>query len=182
MHRNAALRPNVSRWLLIAAMSAALAACSASAAAAPSARPTTNPTPSPTSPAAATTAPATPLPSGPVDYAEWVARQGFGGSSGLRQLVNDVTWIQSNPTQATLFDIDDGLKRADRLRTWLDDHEPTACWADYHVTVRAALGRIVDGLTAVHDAKAAGKLVPSEIAAQLVTETQAAWQLAAPAC
>ena len=181
MHRNAALRPNVSRWMLIVAMSAAVAACSASAAA-PSTRPTTNASPSPTPRTAATSAPASPLPSGPVDYAEWVARQGFGGSSGLRQLLNDVNWIQSHPTQATLFDVDDGMKRADRLRKWLDEHDPTACWADYHVTVRAALGRIVDGLTAVHDARAAGQPVPGDIATSLVTETQAAWELAAPAC
>jgi len=197
MSTSAARRPSRRGWLLILAASAlALGACSgrpggagpsATAATAPTqslATPTPEPTasPQPSSPAAEASASAAPAASGgPVEYAAWVERQGFGGSSGLHQLLNDVTFLQANAYSATLFDVDDGAKLADHLAAWLDQNPPTACWADYHAAIRSDLGKIHDDFVPIHDNVAGGHSIPGDVATALVTEVQAAFDTAAPA-
>jgi len=197
MSTSAARRPSRRGWLLILAASAlALGACSgrpggagpsATAATAPTqslATPTPEPTasPQPSSPAAEASASAAPAASGgPVEYAAWVERQGFGGSSGLHQLLNDVKFLQANAYSVTLFDVDDGAKLADHLAAWLDQNPPTACWADYHAAIRSDLGKIHDDFVPVHDNVAGGHSIPGDVATALVTEVQAAFDTAAPA-
>ena len=197
MSTSAARRPSRRGWVLILAASAlALAACSgppggagpsATAATAPTqslATPTPEPraSPQPSSPAAEASASAAPAASGgPVEYAAWVERQGFGGSSGLHQLLNDVKFLQANAYSVTLFDVDDGAKLADHLAAWLDQNPPTACWADYHAAIRSDLGKIHDDFVPVHDNVAGGHSIPGDVATALVTEVQAAFDTAAPA-
>jgi len=197
MSTSAARRPSRRGWLLILAASAlALGACSgrpggagpsATAATAPTqslATPTPEPTasPQPSSPAAEASASAAPAASGgPVEYAAWVERQGFGGSSGLHQLLNDVKFLQANAYSVTLFDVDDGAKLADHLAAWLDQNPPTACWADYHAAIRSDLGKIHDDFVPIHDNVAGGHSIPGDVATALVTEVQAAFDTAAPA-
>ena len=111
---------------------------------------------------------------GPVDYAAWVERQGFGGSSGLNQLLNDVNFLQANAYTATLFDVDDGAKLADHLATWLDQNPPTACWADYHAAMRTPSARSTTTSSPAHDNVAGGHSIPADVATKLVTEAQAA--------
>ena len=197
MSTSAARRPSRRGWLLILAASAlAVGACSgptggagpsATAATAPTqslATPTAEATASsqPSSPAAEASASAAPAASGgPVEYAAWVERQGFGGSSGLHQLLNDVKFLQTNAYSAKLFDVDEGAKLADHLSTWLDQNPPTACWADYHAAIRSDLGKIHDDFVPVHDNVAGGHSIPADVATALVTEVQAAFDMAAPA-
>jgi len=196
MSTSAARRPSRRGWLLIlAAGAAALGACSgppggagpsataATAATQSLAAATPEPTASskPSSPAAEASASAAAASGGPVEYAAWVERQGFGGSSGLHQLLNDVKFLQANAYSATLFDVDDGAKLADHLSTWLDQNPPTACWADYHAAIRSDLGKIHDDFVPVHDNVAGGHSIPADVATALVTEVQAAFDMAAPA-
>ena len=197
MSTSAARRPSRRGWLLIlAATAVALGACSgppggAGPTATPATPPTQSPVPStpeptaspqPSSPAAEASASVAPAASGgPVDYAAWVERQGFGGSSGLHQLLNDVKFLQANAYAATLFDVDDGAKLADHLATWLDQNPPTACWADYHAAIRSDLGKIQDDFVPAHDNVAGGHSIPADVATKLVTEAQAAYDMAAPA-
>ena len=197
MSTSAARRPSRRGWLLILAASAvALGACSGPpGGAAPSATPVSAPTqspvaatpeptasPQPSSPAAEASASAAAAASGgPVDYADWVARQGFGGSSGLKQLLNDVNFLQANAYTATLFDVDDGAKLVDHLATWLEQNPPTACWAEYHAAMQTALGKIHDDFVPAHDNVAGGHSIPADVATKLVTEAQAAFDMAAPA-
>ena len=197
MSTSAARRPSRRGGLLILAASAlAVGACSGpTGGAGPSATAATAPTQSlatptpeatassqPSSPAAEASASAAPAASGgPVEYAAWVERQGFGGSSGLHQLLNDVKFLQTNAYSAKLFDVDEGAKLADHLSTWLDQNPPTACWADYHAAIRSDLGKIHDDFVPVHDNVAGGHSIPADVATALVTEVQAAFDMAAPA-
>jgi hypothetical protein len=128
-----------------------LGCAAATGAAAPAATPAAKPTT-----AAAPTHAVTATPAGPTEYALWIERQGFGGSSGLRQGVNEAEWIRDHAFGATLFDVEDSAKHADRLARWLDEHAPTECWAEYHATVRATLGRLLDAYAAAHDPRGRG--------------------------
>jgi len=178
-------------WILIMTTTAVALAAGAGGSGTPIPTATASPvpvtpaaTPSPEPSAAAVDPSANPSPApsgGPVDYAAWVERQGFGGSSGLHQLLNEVQFVQRDAFTITLFDLDTGARLADHLAGWLDQNPPTACWADYHAAVRAALGKIHDGYAAAHDAVAGGHSVPADVAAALVTETQAAFDMAPPA-
>jgi hypothetical protein len=123
---------------------------------------------------------AAPSAGGPVDYALWVERQGFGGSSGLRQVLKGANWIRDHSFEATVFEVDDELGYATRLATWLDEHPPTACWTEYHAIVRATLDRVLDAYAAAHDARAAGEGIPLEVGETLVAEAQAAFDVPAP--
>ena len=159
-----------------------LVACAAtSGAAAPTDRPATEPTPRPTPALPSAAADATTAPGGPADYALWVERQGFGGSSGLRQVLKGATWIRDHAFEATVFDVDNEMGFADRLAGWLDKNPPAPCWADYHAAVRATLDRLLDAYGAAHDARVAGHSVPIEVGATLVAEAQSAFDLPAPA-
>jgi hypothetical protein len=130
-------------------------------------------------PTASPTAAATPD-IGPADYATWVEIQGFGGSSGLREILKAAHWTQDHPTEGSAFDISEDMRLVDYLAAWLDAHDATACWAEYHATMRAMLDRIHDAFSAARDARAAGNMVPTEVGVQLVTESEAAFNLAAP--
>jgi hypothetical protein len=169
-----------SNLLVTLTLTAGLAACTG----APQAPPPTDVPAPPSGPAvveptASPTAPATPD-VGPADYAAWVEIQGFGGSSGLRQVLKEAQWIQDHPTEGSAFDIGEDMRLADDLAAWLDAHDATPCWAEYHATMRGMLDRIHDAFSAAHDARAAGKAVPLEVAAQVVSESEAAFNLAAP--
>jgi hypothetical protein len=160
----------------------ALAACTGSAGAAvskASSAPVSAPAVAPSVAASPAAAPAA-SPGGPVDYAAWVERQGFGGSSGLHQVVNEVHFLHDRPVEVTQFDLDNGLRLVDHLATWLDENPATACWADQHATIRAALGRLHDGYSAARDAAAAGKYVRVEVTKALVEQAEAAYALPAP--
>ena len=181
------LRPRPAIALLAAAVM--LTACSG-AASAPSAAigPTTRPAPTATAAATAsaiaTQAAATPEASasgGPVSYDAWVERQGFGGSSGLKEVAKETNWMRDHPVEVTPFDIQTTQRFIDHLASWLDENPATPCWADYHDTVRAALGRMHDGYITAHDARAAGKQVPADVVTALVTDAGNADALPAPA-
>jgi hypothetical protein len=118
---------------------------------------------------------------GPVNYAAWVDRQGFGGSSGLKEVAKETNWMRDHPTEVTAFDIQTTLRFVDHLATWLDENPATACWSEYHTTVRATLGRMHDAYTTAHDARAAGNLVPTDVVTSLVTDANAADAMPAPA-
>jgi len=142
-------------------------------------RATTAATHKPAQPSSA--AGATASPGGPVDYALWVERQGFGGSSGLRQVLKSANWVNENAFRATVPDVETEMGYAERLAGWLDEHPATPCWAKYHATVRATLDRVLAGFAAARDARAAGHGVPLEVGATLVLEAQSAFDLPAPA-
>jgi hypothetical protein len=118
---------------------------------------------------------------GPVDYAAWVERQGFGGSSGLNEVAKETRWMQDNPTAVTPFDIQTTQKLIDHLAAWLDENPAAACWADYHATVRATLGRMHDAYITAHDTRAAGNYVPADVVTALVNDAEAAFGIPAPA-
>lgn len=172
------------RFLIGAALAITIAGCTA-------AQPQTPSAVAATATSAATPQSSTPGPgesvaasadasSGPVGYEAWVERQGFGGSSGLRQAINDAQFIKANAYTVTAFDVDDGARRIDLLAAWLDEHPPTACWADYHAAMRSALGRAHDGYVSAREARTAGTSIPTDVAAALVDEIQAAYDVAAP--
>ena len=169
-----------------------LGACAATSGAAGPAR-STAPTAAASNPgattAAATEKPATPSPvaaataspGGPVDFALWLDRQGFGGSSGLRQVLKSANWVNDNGAFASASDVEIEMGYAERLAGWLDAHPATACWADYHAAVRATLDRVLAGFAAARDARAAGQPVPLDVGATLASDAQAAYDLPAPA-
>lgn len=136
----------------VVAASLLLAACGGSAPAAP-AQPT--PQPSPTT-------------SGPTDFAAWIARQGFGGSSGLNEANKLILWIGDHPDQITVAMLDQEEIPAVRgLSTWLALHPPTNCWADYHATVSAGLRTLEDDLGKARSAVDAGEGLDAELAAAM---------------
>jgi hypothetical protein len=169
-----------------------LAACSASgtshaaATAPPATQPpaaTATPTPNPTPVASvAAVESASPAASGgPVGYATWVDRQGFGGSSGLKEVAKETNWMRDHPSEVTPFDIQTTMRLVDHLASWLDENPATACWADYHAAVRATLGRMHDAEVLAHDARAAGQFVPTDVVTALVKDANAADAMPAPA-
>jgi hypothetical protein len=193
--RSVTPHPRRSRGLVVL-VPLLLAACSASGASPSVAtpRPATQPPIASASPTPGATASPTPEPSvaaaesaspaasdGPVAYSAWVERQGFGGSSGLAEVAKETNWMRDHPTEVTAFDIQTTLRFVDHLATWLDENPATACWSDYHATVRATLGRMHDAYTKAHDARAAGNLVPADIVTSLVTDANAADAMPAPA-
>jgi hypothetical protein len=178
---------------LVVVIPVVLAACSASGATpgaatqlpAPAtpvgtASPVATVSPTPAATAAAAESPAATASGGPVDYAAWVERQGFGGSSGLNEVAKETRWMRDNPTAVTAFDIQTTQRLIDHLATWLDENPPTACWADYHDTVRATLGRMHDAYVTAHDTRAAGYYVPTDVVAALVSDADAAYGMAEP--
>ena len=158
------------------------AAPSRGATAATTAHPTTaaaSARPTPVRPSAAVAA--TPSPGGPAAYALWVERQGFGGSSGLRQVLKGAKWMRDNAFTATVFEVEDEMGYAKRLAGWLDEHPAAPCWTEYHATVRATLDRVLNAYAAARDARATGHGIPLEVGATLVAEAQFAFDLPAPA-
>jgi hypothetical protein len=111
----------------------ALAAAGCSQAGAPSPVPT------------AVAAPVTPAPTptgGPAAYADWVTRQGFGGSSGLNEVKKVAKYLSDHVADATAFDLTDNQRDIRALEGWLDSHPATACWTAYHDAIRADLKKL----------------------------------------
>src|SRR5262245_29118307 len=161
------------RSLGLVAVAALLAACSGAAASpAPSSQPAATPAAVASADAGAS--------GGPVDFAAWVERQGFGGSSGLNEVAKEAHWMQDHPAEVTPFDMQTTLGFVDHLAGWLDDHQPTACWAEYHATVRETLGRMHDGYTTAIEERSAGKYVTKDLVTAIVADADAAEALPQP--
>ena len=65
--------------------------------------------------------------------------------------------------------------------TWLDTHQPTACWNDYHEAVRADLTKLAADYVTTRAAVAAGNSAPADVVTNMKTTSQAALALPAPA-
>jgi len=153
--------------ILMLGIGGVTAACG-SIAASPSTAPTTSPSPSSTS-------------AGPTSFADWMTRQGFGGSSGLQQVARSADYVVEHPGEETLFSIDEeDLPTIDGLLKWLDSHPATECWSDYHAAVRAGLVGVRDGYLKAREAVVAGATFPSELAATNAELAQGLLTIAAP--
>jgi hypothetical protein len=174
------LLPRSELLYLLIATTIAVGACSAASKASSSPQPTASPAPSATPAAVASTASSATPDTGPADFATWVEIQGFGGSSGLNEVLKAAKWTQEHPAEGNAFDIEGDMRLVANLAEWLDDHAATPCWSDYHQTMRASLDRIHEGFAAAAEARAASRIVPQEVAAQLVAVSQAAYDLPKP--
>ena len=138
-----------------------LAACGASASGA-----------APTDATPATPAPTvrpSPTMAGPTSYADWVARQGFGGSSGLREIAKGAHWLQSNAGASDAAEMawwwNDSVEM---LQLWLDTHPATPCWADLHEHMRTGLADVHATLATMRATLDAGQPRPQDAASHLV--------------
>ena len=144
---------------------ALLAACGASPGASPS-----------------TSAPATASsPAGPASFADWTARQGFGGASGLGLISEDIQRLRNRPTDITAFIAGQDVGNVDALAGWLDGHPATTCWADYHATVRAGLADLAAGYAKVRAAIDGGTAIPDDVTAAMAERLAQLQALKAPA-
>lgn len=134
----------------------------------------------PTNPPASAAPSAAPTDAGPVAFAAWTERQGFGGSSGLNNVKKLANWLAEHRFEARLFDVENDGQAVVRLVTWLDANEPTACWSDFHATMRASLQGIADGYATVRIAVAAGQTPAEDVVAEIATAAAAAYAMAAP--
>jgi hypothetical protein len=136
------------------------------------------------SPSAAppSTAPATPRATvaGPTDFADWTVRQGFGGSSGLRNVAKVVHWISNHPGEETVWNVDDETTDIANLTSWLDTHPATACWAEIHAEVRASLASLTSGYAAARVEIQAGRWVPDDVTTAMVAAADNAMSLTPP--
>jgi|GEM_PF-4315039 len=114
-------------------------------------------------------------------FAAWTARQGFGGSDGLRSVDKLTNWLGDHELTATLFDLDSDATDIAHLLTWLDTHQPAACWKDYHEAVRADLAKLAADYVTTRAAVAAGNPAPDPVVAEMRTTSGAAFGMAAPA-
>jgi hypothetical protein len=144
----------ISRLVLLLPSVAVLAAGCAAAAATP-----TPPTPTPAAPS--------PSSAGPTSFAEWTARQGFGGSSGLGIIRDNLLFVVGHRSQMTSYDVDSDKADVTNLAGWLDLHPATACWADYHQAVRDGLARLADGYEQMRPDVEIGHPVPDKTATDL---------------
>lgn len=134
----------------------------------------------PSAPSAPVSTPTT-APSGPASLADWTARQGFGGGSGLAQVQQGAHWLDVNGAGSDASDAAfwwNGI--AVDLAAWLDAHPATDCWAAYHAQVRAGLGNVLTELATIRAAVDAGHLVPIEPSAALVRDADALVALPLP--
>jgi hypothetical protein len=134
------------------------------------------------SPTAPPTSPPTSQPTVAADtaFAAWTERQGFGGSSGLKSVDKLTGWLGDHEYDATLFDLDEDAGDIARLASWLDTHQPTACWADYHAAVRADLTKLAAAYVTTRAAVAAGNSAPADVVASMETTSKAALAMPAP--
>ena len=117
----------------------------------------------------------------PASVADWTARQGFGGSSGLPQVNQGAHWLQDN-----VYADDyshwifwwNGI--AQDLATWLDTHTPTACWADYHATVRTNLASMLADFATLQSAADANHGQPPDAITDLVQRADVISELPLP--
>jgi len=131
-----------------------------------------------------TAAPATATPAatqaGPATYADWVTRQGFGGSSGLRNVHKLAVWLTENESAVTTWDLTSDQNDIKVLLRWLDDHPPTICWARNHDVVRASLATLVSEYDRAIAARTDGPSVPDDIAQAILAAAQAAFDEPVP--
>jgi hypothetical protein len=122
-----------------------------------------------------------PKASAPASFADWTARQGFGGSVGLREINHGAHWLQEN-TGADDYShwIFWWNGMVQDLAAWLDTHDPTACWADYHAQVRAGLASSLKDLAAIQAAADAHLAQPYDAITDFVTKTDALMALPDP--
>lgn len=162
--------PSILRVAAPALLAASLiAGCQAASGSAPSA---TRP---PTAAPAPTVQAATP-------FAAWTARQGFGGGSGLVEIGKGAHWLRENvgaSDAASWASWWNGT--ATNLASWLEQHEPTSCWAEYHAAVSAGMARALADLAAIQAALDAGKSLPLDASDAFVTEADALEALRPPA-
>jgi hypothetical protein len=111
-----------------------------------------------------------PSATGPTAYAAWIERQGFGGSSGLNNVVKLIRLVAERPGDETTFEIDDEATDIQSLVTWLDAHPPTACWADYHAAVRASLVKVLAAYAVGRTVVDGGAPFPADAARSMVEE------------
>jgi hypothetical protein len=133
----------------------------------------------PSSSPAPTTAPS--AAAGPASFADWTTRQGFGGASGVRLMNENVLFIVNHPSEMTTFFIDEDEGDIAALIGWLDEHPATACWAEYHATVRTGLADLNDAYEKLRPVVEAGSSVPPDVATAMAAQTKALLDLAAPA-
>lgn len=114
-------------------------------------------------------------------FADWTARQGFGGSSGLHNVDKLTAWLGDHEADVTLFDLDGDAQDIANLATWLDTHQPTACWSAYHEAVRADLTKLAAYYVTTRAAVAAGGPAPADVVANMETTSKAALGMPAPA-
>jgi hypothetical protein len=169
MNRHAPIRDVVAALFFVA-----VAGCSSAGGATPVPA-TSAPVLTPSATAAA------PTPAGPTAYADWVARQGFGGSSGLNNVAKLAGWLTEHRYDVTAFDLDGDHADVVRLVSWLDAHPATPCWVEYHATVRSLLQSIADAyVQADADLTTAGAVDATRAAAMSAAAAQAS-ALPAPA-
>ena len=104
-----------------------------------------------------------------VSFADWIEVQGFGGSSGVREINKLIKLENESPSAATDYEITDQLATIGALTEWLDAHRPTTCWADYHATVRSGLATLAGGYATIRAAVSAGKAFPTDVSDSMVT-------------
>ena len=143
-------------------------------------------TPSTTPTAAPMTAGPTPAPSeaGPFSFATWTERQGFGGSSGLNSVRTLARWLTEHRSEITTILLDtDVCARGDvaALIEWLDLHEPTACWADFHTAMRASLQKLMDDYQVVRVEVAAGETASERAVGALFEQSMVVYEMKPPA-
>src|SRR5215210_5422740 len=116
---------------------------------------------------------ATPAPTaaGPASYAAWIERQGFGGSSGLNNVVKLIHFAAEQPARVSTFDIDDQTRDINALLAWLDTHPATSCWTDHHAAVRASLTKVLAAYAMARTTVEAGKPFPADVAKSMIVET-----------
>ncbi len=120
-------------------------------------------------------------PAGPTTYADWVARQGFGGSSGLNNVMKLATWLTDNAATATTFDLTSDLGDINLLAGWLDGHPATACWSTYHDRVRADLAALQTAYATAIQGLGSDASVANAISAEIVKTAKSAVDEAVPA-
>ena len=144
-------RPSHSR-LVLACLSAGILLAACSAAAAPSAAPPASPTPST---------------AGPASFAEWTARQGFGGSSGVGIVRDNLLFVVGHPSDMTPYTVDEDKGDVTHLLDWLDLHPATACWSEYHAAMRDGLAKLAADYDEMHTYVDAGNSVPNVFAREM---------------
>jgi hypothetical protein len=134
----------------------------------------------PTTPVATAAPSVTPTLAGPASYGDWVARQGFGGSSGLNNVRKLAKWVTENKASATPFDLTADQRDIKGLIEWLDAHPATPCWAAFHETMVGRLATLVAEYDRAIVARSAGNAVPDTTADAILSTAQAAFDEPAP--
>jgi hypothetical protein len=117
---------------------------------------------------------------GPTPYSLWVNRQGFGGTSGVRQIAKGSEYLQEHTAAEAAGDLMLWAALPGDLGEWLDQHPPTPCWATYHAAMREALRKVDVDFHEVVVLASAGSSVPTDLTARLAADVAGAEALQAP--